>query len=208
MTWRAKDITFGYGRHWVLTGVSLTLPPGQIVGLLGPSGQGKSTLGKIMAGWIGGYRGHVWLDEQPLPRLGGRPSPVQYLNQNPELAVNPRWRMGRVLTEGWTPDAETMAAMGIKETWLSRFPAEISGGELQRFCVTRALHPGLRYLVADEMTTMLDPITQAEIWSQLLRIARARDIGVLVITHNRALADRLCDTTHDLAQLQSPTAAR
>ncbi|MDR2357419.1 MAG: ABC transporter ATP-binding protein, partial [Oscillospiraceae bacterium] len=67
-----------------------------------------------------------------------------------------------------------------------------SGGELQRFCIARALAPGTRFIIADEISTMLDVITQAQIWELLLGAARERGLGLLAVTHNRALAERVC----------------
>lgn len=188
----ARDITFSYGRRPpVLEHVDLDLAPDEVLGLQGPSGRGKSTLGKILAGWIRRFDGEVRCDGEPLD--AHRPCRVQYINQNPELAVNPDWRMGDVLTECWEVDAETRHALGIQDPWLARHPHELSGGELQRFCIARVLHPELRYLVADEMTTMLDPLTQAQIWHTLLGLCRERGTGLLVVSHNPALVARLCD---------------
>lgn len=79
------------------------------------------------------------------------------------------------------------------KAWLGRFPNEISGGELQRFCVARALTPATRYVIADEMTTMLDALTQAHIWGVVVDWVRERGAGLLVVTHEAALANRLCD---------------
>ena len=107
--------------------------------------------------------------------------------------------MERVLTECWPVDERTRRALGIEPGWLGRLPGGLSGGELQRFCIARALHPQLRHLVADEMTTMLDPITQALIRSRLVGLIRERGIGLLVITHNPALAGRPCD---DIVRLE------
>ncbi|MFC2756643.1 ABC transporter ATP-binding protein [Propionibacterium acidifaciens] len=189
---RAENIRFAYrGGTPILRDVSLELAPGRVLGLLAPSGHGKSTLARILAGWERPDSGAVTLDGGPLG--AHRPCRVQYLNQNPELAVNPRWRMERILTECWPVDERTRRALGIEPGWLGRFPGGLSGGELQRFCIARALHPRLRHLVADEMTTMLDPITQALIRSRLVGLIRERGIGLLVITHNPALAGRLCD---------------
>lgn len=188
----ARNITFGYAPDApVLQSVSLDLARGEVVGLLGPSGRGKSTLGKILAGWIRRYDGQVRLDGEALDTHS--PCRVQYLHQNPELAVDPHWRMRDVLKECWPVDAVTRAALGIDVAWLGRHPHELSGGELQRFCIARALHPGLRYLVADEMTTMLDPLTQARIWHAVRGLCAKRNVGLLVISHNPALLDRLCD---------------
>jgi peptide/nickel transport system ATP-binding protein len=81
--------------------------------------------------------------------------------------------------------------MGIERAWLDRYPAELSGGELQRFCIARALAPGTRFVIADEMSTMLDATSQAQIWDMLLRAAGARGLGVLAVTHSAALAARV-----------------
>lgn len=198
----AEHITFRYrGRQPILNDVSLSLAPGQVLGLLAPSGYGKSTLGKIMAGWIRRYQGRVILDGELLAARGR--CPVQYINQNPELSVNPRWRMRDILTECWSADSETCERLGIEQAWMDRFPGELSGGELQRFCIARVLYPGLRYLIADEMTTMLDPLTQAQVWTRLISLTKKRQIGLLMITHNPALVERLCDQSIHLDEINS-----
>ena len=85
-----------------------------------------------------------------------------------------------------------MELLGIAPAWLDRHPHEISGGELQRLCLARALGPATRYLVCDEMTSMLDALTQARIWEAVLELARTRDLGLLVISHDAALLERVC----------------
>ncbi|MEH6642188.1 ATP-binding cassette domain-containing protein [Vreelandella glaciei] len=170
--------------------VSLRLNAGQWVGLSGDSGAGKSTLGKLLAGYLTPFEGEVSLDGKALPKSGVQP--VQWLPQSPELAVNPRWRVGKILREAWTPTKTQCQAFGVQPSWLSRFPHSLSGGELQRVCVLRALAPEVRFLIADEISTMLDPITQLELWQALKREAEQRQLGVLVISHDSALLERLC----------------
>ena len=75
---------------------------------------------------------------------------------------------------------------------MERFPSELSGGELQRFCLARALMPGTRFLLCDEISAMLDLVTQAQIWNFLLEEAEKRDLGILIVSHNEALMERLC----------------
>lgn len=87
---------------------------------------------------------------------------------------------------------EVMAALGIEKDWLERYPRELSGGELQRFCVARSLFSGTHFLFADEMSTMLDVITQAQIWNLMLKEVEERGLGLLMVTHNRELAKRVC----------------
>ena len=192
MQLRAENISFRYNNKspWILKNVDLTIETGERVALTGPSGYGKSTLSKILAGYIKPTEGQVLLDGKPLPMRGY--SPVQLIYQHPEQAVNPRWKMERTLKECWEPDEELLKEMGIESEWLKRWSSELSGGELQRFCIARVLGPQTRFLVCDEITTMLDVITQAQIWELLLERASERDLGMAVVTHNMALAEKVC----------------
>lgn len=192
MQLRAENISFRYNNKspWILKNVDLTIETGERVALTGPSGYGKSTLSKILAGYLEPTEGQVLLDGKPLPTRGY--SPVQLIYQHPEQAVNPRWKMERTLKECWEPDEELLRAMGIESEWLKRWSSELSGGELQRFCIARVLGPQTRFLVCDEITTMLDVITQAQIWKLLLERASERDLGMAVVTHNMALAEKVC----------------
>ena len=192
MQLRAENISFRYNNKspWILKNVDLTIETGERVALTGPSGYGKSTLSKILAGYLEPTEGQVLLDGKPLPMRGY--SPVQLIYQHPEQAVNPRWKMERTLKECWEPDEELLKEMGIESEWLKRWPSELSGGELQRFCIARVLGPQTRFLVCDEITTMLDVITQAQIWELLLERASERDLGMAVVTHNMALAEKVC----------------
>lgn len=192
MQLRAENISFRYNNKspWILKNVDLTIETGERVALTGPSGYGKSTLSKILAGYIKPTEGQVLLDGKPLPERGY--SPVQMIYQHPEQAVNPRWKMERTLKECWEPDEELLKEMGIESEWLKRWSSELSGGELQRFCIARVLGPQTQFLVCDEITTMLDVITQAQIWELLLERASERDLGMAVVTHNMALAEKVC----------------
>lgn len=176
---------------WVLRDFDITIAPGEVVGLSGPSGRGKTTLAKLLAGYLKPVEGLVRVDGQALPRRGY--CPVQLIFQHPELAINPRWRMEKVLREGYIPAPELLEELHIDPAWLTRWPHELSGGELQRFAVARVLGPQTRYLIADEMTTMLDANTQAQIWRVVLNHARRHQVGVLAVSHDQALLTRICD---------------
>lgn len=198
MRLEAHDISFRYGRMepWVLWQEKLVVPAGGTVGLFGPSGCGKTTFGRIMAGYLRPISGKVLVDREPLPSKGY--SPVQIVFQHPERSVNPRWKLGRTLTEPWLPDEKLLEELCIDPAWLNRWPNELSAGELQRFCLARVLGPRTRYIIADEMTTMLDPVTQALIWDVVRRRQGECGFGLLVISHDASLIDRICDEVHEL----------
>ncbi|MBP6138572.1 MAG: ATP-binding cassette domain-containing protein [Brachymonas sp.] len=186
-----RDITFRWQNNGagVLNGASFNLAEGETVGIMGPSGCGKSTLARILTGHFPLQNGSILLDGKPLPTQGVHP--LQLVMQHAELALNPRWRVGQSLREGWQPDDETIARFGIRPEWLERYPHELSGGENQRIAIVRALIPGIRVLVADELTTMHDPITQVQIWRNLQATLRERKVAMIAISHDEALLKAL-----------------
>lgn len=186
------DIAKSFEGRSFLTGVSLTLQQGEVVGLGGASGAGKSTLARIMAGHIRADRGQVRLDDQPMAPLGSGPSAVQYAPQSAELACDPRWRVRDVLCNGGVPDAEVLEALSIRPAWANRRPQSLSGGELARVSLARLLGPQTRFLICDEITAQLDALAQARLWPLLLGLARARGLGVLVISHDARLRSQIC----------------
>ncbi len=199
MPLEAKNIYFRYDRKspWVLENRSLNIEKGEHLAIFAPSGYGKTTLAMLLAGYLKPAAGEVLLDGKPLP--GNGVCPVQLIYQHPEKAINPRWRLGRVLEESGNIDDEILDAFGIERAWLSRFPRELSGGELQRFCVARALMAGPEYLICDEISTMLDVITQARLWNLLLDEAKKRNMVLIAVTHNRQLAARIAEKEIDLS---------
>jgi peptide/nickel transport system ATP-binding protein len=187
----ARDVRFRYSPRgpWLLDGASIDVAPSEIVGVRGPSGIGKTTFAKILAGYLKPASGQILVDDFPKTECG--PSPIQLVFQHPELTINPYFRVAKALEEAGE-EAPTIAKhLGVKDRWLSRFPHELSGGELQRVALARALGPKTRYLIADEPTAMLDAITQAEIWRLLVDIVQERKIGLLAISHDVALLERV-----------------
>ena len=193
MILEAKDLTFRYPRQRggaAVERVSLTLRSGERVGLSAPSGRGKTTLCKLLAGWERPERGQVLLDGAPLPSQGF--CPVQLLWQHPEEAVDPLLRLGTTLYEAGPVDPAAAEGLGIQPGWLERYPMELSGGELQRICVVRAMGPELKFLLCDEASAMLDLVTQARLWRFLLAQAEERNLGLLVVSHDRPLLEQVC----------------
>lgn len=200
MRLEAKNVSFRYDRRepYVLENCSLSIESGERLALFAPSGYGKSTLAQLLAGYLKPTSGEILLDGKPIPKKGV--CPVQLIYQHPEKAINPRWRLKRVLEESGRMREDVLDAFGIERAWLDRFPRELSGGELQRFCVARALMSGAEFLICDEISTMLDVITQAQIWNVILEEAEKQNMGIIAVTHNRHLAQRIATRTYDLSR--------
>lgn len=185
-----KNVSFRYGNGpWILKDVSMEVEQGERVVILGPSGYGKSTLAKIIAGYLEPLSGKVLWNNHDLPQNCF--CPIQLIYQHPEKALNPRWKMKKSLFEAGEPSEEVLRQIGIQEKWYDRWPNELSGGELQRFCVARVLKSETRLLIADEMTTMLDALNQAHIWNFILEYAEKHGMSIIAITHNKFLAEKL-----------------
>ncbi len=258
MSLQAEDITFGYpGGPLLYQGLFLSVEPGERVALAAPSGAGKTTLCRLLAGYLEPSVGRVMADGAPLVPLARRrgaaahaAQPVQLLAQHPEQAFDPRMRLGKSLREGAAglpaqeraallaqidayaaasaagaegsehaadekdaaaaacgvvrsgadPAArvgaaalvgDLLARFGVRPEWLARFPHELSGGELMRLAVARALIAQPRYLIADESTAMLDALTQARLWRALIAEADSRGLGLVVVSHSPALVGRV-----------------
>ena len=195
-----REVTFYYrGRKKapVLENVSLTIAPGERVGLKGPSGRGKTTLCRLLAGYEKPKAGEVLLDGKAVTSFRGV-CPVQMIWQHPETVVDPLLPLGKTLEEAGPVEPRILRALHIEEGWLTRYPAELSGGELQRFCLARALHPSVRYLLCDEISAMLDLVTQAQIWDFLLEEAKNRSLGLLIVSHSDQLLKKLCTRMAEL----------
>jgi len=200
MRLEANKVSFRYDKKqpWVLEEKNFAVSSGEKIAILAPSGYGKSTLAMLLAGYLQPDSGTVRLNEKPLPTKGV--SPVQLIFQHPEKAINPRWRLHRVLAESGSLREDVLSGLGIQKAWLDRFPIELSGGELQRFCVARALMSGADFLICDEISTMLDVITQAQIWNTILAEARNRNMGLIIVTHNYELARKVADRILDISR--------
>jgi peptide/nickel transport system ATP-binding protein len=219
--------TFGSAARRVvaLERVSLQLRPGARLGLVGPSGSGKSTLAQIMALLLAPDSGSVTIDGERVVawgvscsrRLRGR---VQLVWQAPRMAVDPRLRVGEAILEPLVVSrllpaarddqqalmASWAARVGLTEELVERFPHEVSEGQLQRACLARALILRPRYLICDELSSMLDVSTQAALLETIMAIQHEQELGVLLITHDRVLADAWCEEIADIRELSARAA--
>ncbi len=191
MILEARNVSFSYQKSGkkIIDDFSIQVESGERVGIAAPSGVGKTTLCQLLAGYQTPDGGSVLLDGAPLPKKGV--CPVQMIWQHPEKMVNPRLRLGTTLSEGDRVEQRVIDGLGIEKDWYNRFPMELSGGELQRFCIARALGGSTKFIIADEISTMLDLITQSQIWEFLLREVQARNLGLLVVTHSDPLMERV-----------------
>ena len=202
----ARRVSFGYGgpAPLVFDDFSFAVRPGERVALRAPSGHGKSTLCRLLAGYLEPARGGVFVDGAPLREAAvpGAASPVQLIGQHPERVIDPLLRIRKSLAEAGLGHAgsanDLLAALGVRSAWLDRFPSELSGGELQRICIARALATQPRYLICDEISTMLDASTQAQLWRFLVSYAQGREVGMVIVSHSDALVDRVATRVVEL----------
>lgn len=206
-----RDLTVKYpGRgllrpgHLALQGVSLELRAGSSLGLVGASGSGKSTLGRALVGLVATQSGEVRINDRVLAANGSRtPSDrrdMQYVFQDAAGALNPRRTIGQSLLEpqrihGLPVGAlePMLAEVGLPADIARRFPAELSGGQLQRVTIARALALEPDCLICDEITSALDVSSQAQVLNVLSDLQERRNLAILFISHDRALVEHFCD---------------
>jgi peptide/nickel transport system ATP-binding protein len=215
-------ITAGYpGKPDVLHDVSIEIEPAEIVGLVGRSGEGKSTLILSILGLLGlkngTCHGEILFEGRNLLQLAGsqmrrlRGRHIALVPQSPLAALNPNLCLGTQLREAWRahqsgePDWQALLAsvsLPAEPDFLRLYPRNLSVGMAQRFLIAMALLHGPSLLLADEPTSALDTITQAEILGLFRRLNRERGIGILYISHDLASVAALCSRVAILHQGQ------
>lgn len=194
---------------WTLEDLNLSVEPGSSVGIVGESGSGKSTLVRILCGLLIHQEGEVefagrslreWLreDDRELRRRN------QIVFQSPRRSLDPRMTIGRSLSqpvraiERRIPEREEMVSwleqVGLTDEVLSRYPHQLSGGQLQRVGVARALSVSPEVLYADEPTSALDVSVQAQVLNLLMNIRGDLGLTLVMVSHDLAVISRICET--------------
>jgi peptide/nickel transport system ATP-binding protein len=188
----AQGLSKRFGTRTLFSDLDISVRHGEVVAIVGPSGCGKTTVGNILLGLVAPERGQV-------ERAAGlAPMRFQKLYQDPPAAFAPHQALRRGLGDilklhglAWARVEAAMERFGLARELLDRRPGEVSGGELQRFAILRALLLDPVFLFADEATSRLDPVSQKEIFAILLEAVRERGLGLLMVTHEAALAERV-----------------
>ncbi|MGQ7843789.1 ABC transporter ATP-binding protein [Granulosicoccus sp. 3-233] len=188
---KAQDVSVERAGHRLIRNLDLRVHEGERVALVGPSGVGKTSLLDTLAGLLAPANGSV-------QRAGGLgPRAVQKLYQDPPTAFPQHISLEVSLRDAarlngtpWSEVEDLLARLAVPLSLLARRPDAVSGGELQRLALARALSARPSVLLADEPTSRLDPITQARTLEMLADIADARRLGVILVTHDAHIAER------------------
>jgi oligopeptide/dipeptide ABC transporter ATP-binding protein len=204
--------TFGGKQLVAVRDVSLEIEPGEVVSLIGESGSGKSTIGRMILRLSAATGGTIRFDGVDISSLKGRRvkeyyRSVQGVFQDPFSSYNPIFKADRVLSlirdtyfsgmrrAEWNAKvADSLEAVGLNDDCLGKYPHQLSGGQLQRLLLARALLLDIRILVADEVISMLDASTRVDVLN-LLGELKARGLGILFITHDLSLGNYISERT-------------
>ncbi len=186
---KVEGLRFAYpGKEPLYEDFSLELYRGECLGIVGPSGSGKSTLFELIAGNLRPEAGRIMA------------RPFSWIFQDPYSSFHPSYPIAEQIREvaGAGVDGETLKALDLAPEMLERFPHELSGGQLQRCSIYRALRMEPELLLCDEPTSALDNITQLETMKILVGLLDR--VGILLITHDPDLARWACDRILDLGE--------
>lgn len=211
----SKTFTVGKGKTKTttvaLTDVSFEIGDGKKVGLIGKSGEGKSTIANVLCGAVAPSGGNVfkdgkalWDDKGKYDKLSGEK--IQLVPQQPLLALDPMQRAGNAVKEALVAtkhakrgnDVKQKALrlfdiVGLERTLWGRLPLHLSGGQAQRLVIARALATEPTLLISDESTSMLDPSTSQSILDLYDKLVDTLGISVLFISHDVAMVKGFCD---------------
>lgn len=190
-----------------LTGIDLQINKGEIVALIGESGSGKSTLAELItrlkkptSGKIFWERQDIFAQQQSWPHY----KYVQLVFQNPDRSLNPKLTVKELIEEPLLIHriakserddrvGSLLEMVGLSKLYLNRTSSQLSGGQKQRVAIARALSLQPKLLVADEITSALDSLTESHILELLLNLKKAHRISILLITHNLKILSTFAD---------------
>ncbi|MBE5980171.1 MAG: ABC transporter ATP-binding protein [Paenibacillaceae bacterium] len=190
---------FGRERQQVLFDVSFEVKKGQCLGILGESGSGKSTLGRVLCGLLKPDKGNVLFE-------GAKKAVISVVFQDYTTSANPRFTVKSLIGEGLmarekrerkavdrrVETSQLLKLVGLDESYLQRLPHELSGGQLQRVCIARALAVNPEVILFDEAISSLDAHTQVQIMDLLKEIQKEKGLTYIFITHDLTSVTYLC----------------
>lgn len=203
---KLKGLSFGYDADRLLIkACSKDFNSRLIYGIYGSSGAGKSSFARVLAGYHTPLSGTISLVcGNTITLLPTRPHPVGIISQNPELDFDARITLQKSFAVfGHAPTEDLCATFGLEAAWLKRKPTMLSGGQLQRCNIVRTLMLKPSFVIADEISTMLDAISQAELFRSLLEVRKRDKFGLIVMSHDRKLLDLVCDCVLDFSSLSN-----
>ena len=203
-----KTGTFGGKSLQAVKDISFTIKDGEVLSLIGESGSGKSTIGKMILRLISTTNGKISLDEKNIQEYPDKDyyRKVQGIFQDPFSCFNPIFKADKVFRtvheefypqipeQEWQEKTlQTLRSVGLNpEHVMDKYPHQLSGGQLQRFLIARALLLDIQFLVADEIISMLDASTRIDVLNLLAEL-KARGLSILFITHDLSLANYISE---------------
>ena len=191
----------------IINDISIKFEQNLFIGIIGESGCGKSSLAKILLRLLSIDKGKILFCEKNITKLNGNKlksfrKEVQFISQNPSSFFDPMKKISKSLVEpleiynlNYTNDdiENILERVKLKKIILSKYPHQLSGGEIQRVSLARALLLNPQILILDEPTSMLDISVQAQILHLLKELRREKQLSYLFISHDKAIVNWLCD---------------